>query len=91
MRDTGGITAGPLALFLLPAGGHACARLTHRALRPQILRELQLTTWRRRERAEERKELHGREDEGAMEWEKPLKSSKALKERRREKSSRFNA
>jgi hypothetical protein len=50
-----------------------------------------LTTWRRQERAEERKELLGREDEGVMEWEKPLESNKALKGRRREKSSRFNA
>jgi hypothetical protein len=48
-------------------------------------------TWWRRERAGEGKELLGREDEGAVEWEKPLESSEALKGRRCEKSSRFNA
>jgi hypothetical protein len=32
----------------------------------------------------------GGEDDGAVEWEKPVESSKALKGRRREKLSRFN-
>jgi hypothetical protein len=38
---------------------------------------------------EEREQLGG-EDNGAVEWEKPLESSEALKRRRREKSSWFN-
>jgi hypothetical protein len=37
-----------------------------------------------------KKELLGREDAGVVEWGKPLESSKALKGRRHEKSSRFN-
>jgi hypothetical protein len=32
----------------------------------------------------------GGEDNGAVEWEKPLESFEALKERRREKLSQFN-
>jgi hypothetical protein len=48
-------------------------------------------TWRRRKRAGEEKELLSREDEGAREWKKPLKSSEALKGMRCEKPSRFNA
>jgi hypothetical protein len=48
-------------------------------------------TWRNKRRAGgERKRLGG-EDEGAMKWEKPLKSSEALKGKRRGKSSQFNA
>jgi hypothetical protein len=50
-------------------------------------------TWRKQGRARgERKQLGGEGlEEGTMEWEKPLKSSDALKGKRCEKSSRFNA
>jgi hypothetical protein len=48
-------------------------------------------TWRRREQAREGKEPLGGEDGGATDLEKPLESSKALKGKKHEKSSRFNA
>jgi hypothetical protein len=49
-----------------------------------------LTTWWKQRRAGEGKKLLGREDDGVVEWEKPLESFEALKGRRHEKSSRFN-
>jgi hypothetical protein len=47
-------------------------------------------TWRMQGQAGEENQLLGREDDGVVEWEKPLESFEALEGRRHEKSSQFN-
>jgi hypothetical protein len=73
-----------------PASGHACGPPTRQILQPWTHQGHLQKTWRELGRAGEGRELLGKEGDGVVEWETPLESSKALKERGHEKPSWFN-
>jgi hypothetical protein len=88
LRDNGGIAAKSLTLFRLPSG-----RLRLRPLDPPSPPAPDPPGAPSDDMAEARASWRWErtEDDGAVKWERPLKSSEALKGKKCEKSSRLNA